>query len=300
MEENTQVELDGKKYLWDGETWVDPRTYMVPPDATIEKLNQTFRKSEIEAEAAFSKPRSGIRMPARPRASRRTSSGPPARFVPAGLAVPKPAPPPPIERLTRFEGEHEFLRNDYPANVYHENSAYPSVTAAYEEARQQHARLRLGMQREWDEEKRAPLMKRLLGSKFAAPAIREKLLATADKHLSDQSEGADRFWGMPGGQGENTLGRLLMELRAEMRKHYCLHSDETIVEHLREYRPDQPLVPDEALVRQCCWRRVTELADLYKDELPAGTRHMLEQQREKSASRSHQGLPSPQPSSTGV
>src|SRR5688572_3950355 len=282
MEENTQVELEGKQFLWDGETWVDPKTYMVPPDAVIDKLNHTFRKHEIQAEIGASRPRTA-RAPAKPRAPRSRSSGPPARFVPASLVAAKPEPPPPVERLTRFEGEFEFLRNEYPANVYHEGNAYPSVVAAYEEARQQHARLRLGMQREWDEEKRVPLVKRLIRSKFAAPELRAKLLGTGEKHLSDQREDADPFWGMPSGQGENTLGRLLMELRAQMRKHYCLHGDEMIVEHLREYRPDQPLVPDEALVRECCWKRVTELADLYKDELPRETRQMLEQRREQVA-----------------
>jgi hypothetical protein len=281
MEENTEVELDGKKYLWDGETWVDPRTYMVPPDALIEKLNRTFRKSEIQTDLAASRPRTARPAPAS-RSPRRSSGGPSARFVPASIAALKAAaPPPPVERLTRFDGEYEFLKNEFPANVYHEGRAYPSVAAAYEDARQQHARLRLGMQREWDEQVRVPLVKRLLRSKFAAPDLRAKLLSTAEKHLSHQAEDADRFWHAPAGQGENTLGRLIMDLRAQMRKHYCLLPDETIVEHLKEYRPDQPLVPDEALARECCWNRVTELAELYKEELPRDIRQTLDQRREQ-------------------
>jgi predicted NAD-dependent protein-ADP-ribosyltransferase YbiA (DUF1768 family) len=279
MEENAEVELDGKRFLWDGETWVDPRTYMVPPDAVIEKLNRTFRKDEIRSDVAASRPRTA-RAPSAS-TSRRGSGG---RFVPssvAALAKAAPAPTQPVERLTRFEGEHEYLRNEYPANVYYEGQAYPSVAAAYEEARMQHGRLRLGMQREWDEERRVPLMKRLLRSKFAAPELRAKLVASGEKHLSHQGEGGDPFWDAPGGEGENSLGRLLMELRGEMARHYCLLSDETIVDHLREYRPDQPLVPDEALARECCWNRVRELADLYRDELPAGVRAALERRRDE-------------------
>jgi hypothetical protein len=38
-------------------------------------------------------------------------------------------------------------------------------------------------------------------------------------------------------------------------------------------------------VRECCWKRVTELADLYKDELPRDTRQLLEQRREQVAAR---------------
>jgi hypothetical protein len=295
MEENTEVELDGKKYLWDGQTWVDPRTYMVPPDAVIDKLNLTFRRDEIRSDVAASRPRSA-RAPSVSRPSRRGagSSGPPARFVPASLvAMTKSAPPPPpVERLTHFEGEHEFLRNDHPANVYYEGRAYPSVTAAYDDARQQHARLRLGMQREWDEQRRLPLMRKLLRSKFAAPELHAKLLATGEKHLSNQAEGADPFWDAPGGQGENSLGRLLMDLRAEMGKHYCRLPDEAIVDHLREYRADQPLVPDEALARECCWNRVTELADLYKDELPPDLRQTLERRRDEVMGGAREGAAS--------
>jgi hypothetical protein len=85
--------------------------------------------------------------------------------------------------------------------------------------------------------------------------------------LSNQAEGADRYWHAPGGTGENTLGKLLMELRAQLNKSYHLLRDEEIVDHLREYRPENPLVPDEALTRDAAWKRINELYDLYKDEL---------------------------------
>lgn len=255
MEENTEVQLDGKTYVWDGESWSDPRTYMEPPEAIVNQLNAKFRAHEVEAPRASRAPR----------APRRSS--PPARFVPRSLISPPPPPPKPVERITLFEGEHAFLSCDAPANVYLDGQAFPSVTLAFAAAKQLHDRLRPGMQREWDEEKRVPLMRRLQRSKFANPALRAALLATGERHLSHQAAEADPFWHAPGGEGENTLGILLMNLRAQLNKSYHLLRDEEIVEHLREYLPDNPLIPDEALVREAAWNRIVELHDLYKDEL---------------------------------
>jgi hypothetical protein len=259
MEEMTEVDLDGKKYLWDGDNWCDPKTYMEPPESVVNKLNETYRKHELRAAPA---PRGGGGV----RAPRRTE--PRAKFVPASLLAAKapPAPPKPVERLTLFEGEHAFLSNDSPATVHLDGQAFPSVALAYNAAKELHDRLRPGMQREWDD-KRPSLMRRLLRSKFAHPQLRQALLATGEKHLSHTAEGSDPYWHAPGGTGENTLGRLLMELRAQLNKSYQFLRDEEIVEHLREYLPENPLVPDEALTKDAAWRRIEELYDLYKDEL---------------------------------
>ena len=40
----TEVDLDGKKYLWDGDNWCDPKTYMEPPEAIVNKLNAETAK----------------------------------------------------------------------------------------------------------------------------------------------------------------------------------------------------------------------------------------------------------------
>ena len=72
MAEMTEVDLDGKRYVWDGEAWAEARTWMVPPDNVINKLNMLYRKHEIELKPAARAPRA--RAP-------RASSGPKARFV---------------------------------------------------------------------------------------------------------------------------------------------------------------------------------------------------------------------------
>jgi hypothetical protein len=270
MEEMTEVDLDGKKYVWDGDGWCDARTYMEPPESITSKLNDLYRKHETTLTPG-----------PRARAPRRT---PTARFVPAKSIQPPPPPPKPVEKLTLFEGEHAFLSNDSPATVHLDGQPFPSVALAYNAAKELHDRLRPGMQREWDD-RRPALMRRLLRSKFANPQLRQALLATGDKHFSHTAENADPYWHAPNGEGENTLGRLLMDLRAQLNKSYHLLRDEEIVEHLREYLPENPLVPDEALVRDPAWRRITELYDLYKDELNPELMPTLKARREELLNR---------------
>lgn len=256
MEEMTEVELDGKKYVWDGDGWCEARTYMEPPDSVVNRLNDLYRKHETTVTPG-----------PRARAPRRTAK---SRFVPARSVAPPtlpPKPPPkPVEKITLFEGEHAFLSIDSPAAVHLDGQAFPSLALAFNAAKELHDRLRPGMQREWDNHRPA-LMRRLLRSKFANPQLRKALLDTADKHLSHTAPDADSYWHAPGGQGENMLGRLLMELRGQLNKSYHLLRDEEIVEHLREYLPENPLVPDEALVKEAAWKLINELYDLYKDEL---------------------------------
>jgi NADAR domain len=265
MEEMTEVELEGKKYVWDGNGWCDARTYMEPAESVVNRLNELYRKAETRSAPA-----------PRPRAPRRAAA---PRFVPAKSIAPPPPPPKPIEKLTLFEGESSFLSNDSPATVYLDGQAFPSVALAFGAAKQLHDRLRPGMQREWDD-KRPALMRRLLRSKFAHPQLRAALVATADKHLSHTAADADPFWNAPGGEGENRLGRLLMELRAQINKSYHLLRDEEIVEHLREYLPENPLVPNEALMKEPAWKRIEELYDLYKDELSPELMPALKARRE--------------------
>jgi hypothetical protein len=268
MEEMTEVDLDGKRFLWDGTSWCDAKTYMEPPDNIINKLNETYRKHEVTQ----SRP-----SPMLKGRSPRKASAP--RFVPAKAAKAAPPPPPkPVERLTAYEGEFAFLSIDSPGTVYLDGQAFPSVALAFNAAKELHDRLRPGMQREWDDHRPA-LMRRLLRSKFANPQLRAALLATGEKHLSNEAEGADPYWDAPGGTGENTLGKLLMNLRAQLNKTYYVLKDDEIVEHLREYLPENPLVPDEALVNERSWKKIVELHELYKDELSPELMPALQKRR---------------------
>ena len=47
--------------------------------------------------------------------------------------------------------------------------------------------------------------------------FRVKLLGTGDEHLEERNNWGDMFWGTVDGKGRNELGKILMEVREELR-----------------------------------------------------------------------------------
>ena len=83
---------------------------------------------------------------------------------------------------------------------------------------------RMGRKREWPlrkdwERAKDDIMREALQAKFTQhPSLRSLLLATGDAELIEHTT-RDRYWADGGdGTGENRLGKLLMELRAELRR----------------------------------------------------------------------------------
>lgn len=71
---------------------------------------------------------------------------------------------------------------------------------------------------DWNEVK-VSIMRNVLALKFRQnPDLREKLLATGEAELIEGNHWKDTFWGVCNGVGENWLGKLLMELREELKK----------------------------------------------------------------------------------
>ena len=71
---------------------------------------------------------------------------------------------------------------------------------------------------------RLEVMLKLLRLKFADPALAGRLLATGDTELVEGNHWGDRYWGVSGGIGENHLGKLLMQVRLELRDHTTVSS----------------------------------------------------------------------------
>lgn len=59
-------------------------------------------------------------------------------------------------------------------------------------------------------------MRDLVEQKFEHPVLRKRLLETGDQEIIEGNSWGDRFWGVSGGAGENHLGRIIMDLRAEL------------------------------------------------------------------------------------
>jgi ribA/ribD-fused uncharacterized protein len=74
------------------------------------------------------------------------------------------------------------------------------------------------LRRDWESVK-LTIMRDVIRAKFSQhDDIRRVLLATGDAHLVEHT-GNDAFWGDGGdGSGRNMLGRILMEVREELRK----------------------------------------------------------------------------------
>jgi ribA/ribD-fused uncharacterized protein len=142
-----------------------------------------------------------------------------------------------VTTISAFSGTYRFLSNFYAAPTGYEGIIYPTSEHAFQAAktvdpaqREEIRKLKtpgeakryasrsgpLTLRPGWDG-MRVNVMRIVLRSKFADDRLREQLLATGDAALVEGNTWGDVFWGQVDGVGENWLGRLLMELRAELR-----------------------------------------------------------------------------------
>lgn len=138
--------------------------------------------------------------------------------------------------IDSFTCEYAFLSNFYDAVIPCEGITYPSVEHAFQAQKSIDAGERrriaacgspgrakgLGrkvkLRKDWESVK-VGIMTELVRVKFAShPDLRLRLLATGDAELIEGNSWNDRFWGVSGGQGKNWLGRILMQVRAELRE----------------------------------------------------------------------------------
>ena len=139
--------------------------------------------------------------------------------------------------IDRFREQYYFLSNFYPAVIEYDGIIYQSSEAAYQaqkcqdiSVRQQFSKLsadeskRLGSKTElrsdWDEVKLS-LMKKIVRAKFTQHRyLAEWLLETGEKELKEGNTWKDTFWGidLKTGDGENHLGKILMDLRKDFKE----------------------------------------------------------------------------------
>ena len=159
------------------------------------------------------------------------------------------APPPPapsrsraqstggVQKITSFRGPHFFLSNMYDVPIVVEGVTYPRVENAFhamktnipaerakflnvdgKTAKRLGRGVTLAGGAMWWNEHRVPVMLELLRQKFLHhPELRQQLLATGDAHLEEGYPARDVFWGVVDGKGQNMLGKLLMQVRDELR-----------------------------------------------------------------------------------
>lgn len=139
-----------------------------------------------------------------------------------------------MRTINAFSGKHHFLSNFSSAEVWLDGASYPSVEHAYQAAKtlDESARRRIRdaqtpnlakrlgrrctLRPEWEQIK-VSIMHDLVRQKFRQhDRLTRQLLDTDDAELIEGNWWGDRFWGMCNGRGENNLGKILMQVRAEL------------------------------------------------------------------------------------
>lgn len=139
-------------------------------------------------------------------------------------------------RIEGFDKEFAFLSNFYPSLMEVERMEYLTLEHAYQALKTKDRTERLAiaalespgaakragrkvtLRDDWEEIK-LEVMKNLVRLKFTLHEdLKEKLLDTGNAYLEETNTWRDRFWGVCKGEGQNHLGRILMEVRDELRK----------------------------------------------------------------------------------
>jgi len=139
-----------------------------------------------------------------------------------------------MKTLGDFSGPYRFLSNFYPAPVVFDELLYPTVEHAYQAAKTLDggvrydiamfvdgpgkAKLRgqsVNLRKDWEEVK-LEVMRTLIYRKFEIPVLRASLIDTGNIALVEGNSWGDTFWGVYNGEGENHLGKLLMECRTSL------------------------------------------------------------------------------------
>lgn len=136
--------------------------------------------------------------------------------------------------ITSFDGIYRFLSNFHPAMVKLDGETYPSTEHAYQAAKSLDPAYRASLRTctaaeakrrgrkavlraDWEEVK-IGVMLDLLRQKFASGTGLAVLLdQTGDRELVEGNWWGDTFWGVCRGEGQNHLGKLLKQVRAEGR-----------------------------------------------------------------------------------
>ena len=135
--------------------------------------------------------------------------------------------------IDHLRGEFDWLSNFFQCQVEFEGMNFSNVEAAFQAAKcldlkererffglsgGQSKKLgrRVELRSDWEDVK-IDIMRQVLKSKFTQnPELGEKLIATGNTELIEGNNWNDRFWGVCRGVGQNHLGKLLMEVRAEL------------------------------------------------------------------------------------
>ena len=137
-------------------------------------------------------------------------------------------------KINFFRGEYAFLSNFYEIPVTYDGLVYQNSEAAFQaqkcidkKDRERFTSLnpseskKLGrkveLRKDWEAVKIQIMTEVVRAKFFQNPEIAQMLIETGDAYLEEGNTWGDRVWGTVNGQGANNLGKILMQVRDELR-----------------------------------------------------------------------------------
>jgi ribA/ribD-fused uncharacterized protein len=139
------------------------------------------------------------------------------------------------KNIAGFVAEYRWLSNYFSCRVEWDGRVYGSAEAAYHSGKYSQAdrdlfttldpdrARKLSRVKPYDvaawEARQVPTMREVVWGKFSQnPELAKKLLATGDRYLEETNWWGDKIWGVYRGEGQNLLGKIIMETRARLAK----------------------------------------------------------------------------------
>lgn len=134
-------------------------------------------------------------------------------------------------RIDSFAGEYAFLSSFAPSPIRQGGQMWPTAEHLFQSMKcvgldhrnwilaaptPREAKRRgrsVAMRSDWEQCKRAAMLRVVLAKFEQNPDLAAKLAATYGAELVEGNTWGDRYWGRVGGVGENWLGRILMWVR---------------------------------------------------------------------------------------
>lgn len=139
-----------------------------------------------------------------------------------------------MNRIDKFNGEYDFLSNFYFSKIKYEGKTYKSVEHAFQAAKTNSATHKqwvqeahsareakrrgkqIPLREDWEKVK-LNIMLEICRIKFKDPYLQKLLSDTGDLELIEGNTWNDTFWGVCNGKGQNNLGKILMQVRDELK-----------------------------------------------------------------------------------
>lgn len=142
-----------------------------------------------------------------------------------------------MDKIDKFRGRYFFLSNFYEAPVTYLGITYRNNEAAFQAQKvcgigsreiqfdfskadpstAKRLGRRVNLRKDWEEIKEKSMYEICLAKFSQNEELKRKLIATGNSYLEEGNNWADKTWGTVNGIGENKLGKILMEIREELK-----------------------------------------------------------------------------------